>query len=803
MPEENEYLEQPRAEINNSELSRAEMQKRRNTANNTKAVKAIANIAENSGEPTAMAIGKGIKTADALTGGKASELIGKGMNLSNKLNPGARVQQAMINKIAESGTADRIGTALNKKKSSSLPTTSANMQSSATKEGKSDNFLSRKEVEEQTSEGGEVVFKLSKKAVIALLVSSVPVMTVVVFCCLFIAASQTFLQVIGLGQADEVSSAEADKAIRDNGSDGLDEEITDDNVDEGSAYNYDFFIEDENSMFTIKLKSKNFIASTRDREYNEADLKELEDYYSDIKNYKGQNYDMNTVYLFFFKLYYIQRHYKTYYGVDLDMPLIMSTLNLQSTDKSDIFISNTKNYKTKPGIDNDNFNFDVDWSNQNLSKDDSEHDIEILAQNMVVRVENSTCQGTKDGACYKIVDKETYKEFLKEFLEKKYFVGGSINGRPSTVTQSQSCSTENPFIKYSLTDDQVRQLASLAYHEQGTPKGAAAEASLMANLFETRGNKFGTGAEGLYNYVKNSGWFANAAKYMASYDASEAVVTAVRSVLVDGKRTLPGYINEHDWINDISSATNDGKSISVNDENLYIQHKTKLKNIYGSTYIFYLYPDTNSDPFGYTSEKMREEKGEFHYDFDTGNPVNCSEPSENSYADAIIELANKELVANKGKNGAKYNAYFNFSANTPWCANFVSYLISNTSVNGVAMYPNIIDFRTASTGTFMNNFYNSSKGNIKFYYNDSCKNLSGKNKDGVYFPKKGDLIFIDWDATFTDISDVNKMLQDHTAIVEKYENGYIHTIEGNLSNRIKTSKYKISDCRVIGYGSWY
>ena len=42
----------------------------------------------------------------------------------------------------------------------------------------------------------------------------------------------------------------------------------------------------------------------------------------------------------------------------------------------------------------------------------------------------------------------------------------------------------SPFTKYTLTDAQLRGIASLCQQEQGTAQGAAAEASLMANHME-------------------------------------------------------------------------------------------------------------------------------------------------------------------------------------------------------------------------------------------------------------------------------------------------------------------------------
>ena len=55
----------------------------------------------------------------------------------------------------------------------------------------------------------------------------------------------------------------------------------------------------------------------------------------------------------------------------------------------------------------------------------------------------------------------------------------------------------------------------MAIQEQGDGnlKGNAAELSLMANLYEREKNN---GYSSVYDYVKRSGWFANAASYMDS-----------------------------------------------------------------------------------------------------------------------------------------------------------------------------------------------------------------------------------------------------------------------------------------------
>ena len=161
--------------------------------------------------------------------------------------------------------------------------------------------------------------------------------------------------------------------------------------------------------------------------------------------------------------------------------------------------------------------------------------------------------------------------------------------------------------KYALTDTQLKKIARLCQQEQGTVAGAKAEASLMANQLETsasRRKKYGTRADGLYNWVRNGGWFSKAAHWMDNGKVSDAVLAGVKDVLVNGNRTLPLYVDEHDCLSDITSISTG----SVKDRSAYKQGKTVVKNRYGSTWTFWCFPDSTSDPFGYTEAAYKAAK---------------------------------------------------------------------------------------------------------------------------------------------------------------------------------------------------
>ena len=149
----------------------------------------------------------------------------------------------------------------------------------------------------------------------------------------------------------------------------------------------------------------------------------------------------------------------------------------------------------------------------------------------------------------------------------------------------------NMYRKYDLSDKEIEGLANLALQEQGSIDGACAELSLMANLFEQQ-SRYNT----LYEYVRNGGWFSRAAHWMDNGNAGETYRQYARYVLKNGLRTVPSAVNEHDCFSDIKSISTG----AVRDRSDYVRDKTVIKNRYGSTYTFYCFPTSGSDPFGYT-----------------------------------------------------------------------------------------------------------------------------------------------------------------------------------------------------------
>lgn len=283
-----------------------------------------------------------------------------------------------------------------------------------------DRINNREEATEEIDDFTSQTFSISTKFLKMTLFLFLPLVLFLSVFSLLLSAPQVYYSAVGLGNADNVSSDEAEEKIMNLKEKDLNKEIEDE-----VSYNYGYLgsnLSNSLSFATSKLANSNLMLVDNyigvDREFNEADLDELEDYYSEVTKFSDE-YGFDMVYTFYFKLLYIQRYYKDNLNVRLDMPLLMATLYIQSADMGEIFSSNIKDYDVDSKSDNPYFDYNYDWSWYSPTVDDSSHDIELLAQHMVTK-KDGTC-GTVDGACYEL-DEDGYKEYLKEFLEKKYYL---------------------------------------------------------------------------------------------------------------------------------------------------------------------------------------------------------------------------------------------------------------------------------------------------------------------------------------------------------------------------------------------
>lgn len=139
----------------------------------------------------------------------------------------------------------------------------------------------------------------------------------------------------------------------------------------------------------------------------------------------------------------------------------------------------------------------------------------------------------------------------------------AYKGTTTTTTKTTTKSTQSSNLcddntiykgtKYSLTDDQIRELARMAYSEFSNGiVGQKMVLSQMANLYEYK-KKINSCVSGktFYEYITRTdscGWYGTASSAKdTSIKVSTELFNAAKDILVNGNRYLPLYIEEFDW----------------------------------------------------------------------------------------------------------------------------------------------------------------------------------------------------------------------------------------------------------------
>ena len=175
--------------------------------------------------------------------------------------------------------------------------------------------------------------------------------------------------------------------------------------------------------------------------------------------------------------------------------------------------------------------------------------------------------------------------------------------------------------KFSVNEDDLFFITKVSVCEQGSVAGAAAEASLIANRYDLYGKKK---YSNITDYVRNSGWWS-CAKSKRTINVKDEHIAAVRDVIINGVRTLPLYVDEHDCFDcnkslcsngnrgDICDLVTNGKTYTdisyIKNRSNYVSGQTVIHNKYGGTYTFYCFPTQSSDPFGYTQTGYKRAMG--------------------------------------------------------------------------------------------------------------------------------------------------------------------------------------------------
>lgn len=284
----------------------------------------------------------------------------------------------------------------------------------------------------------------------------------------------------------------------------------------------------------------------------------------------------------------------------------------------------------------------IDW-------DEIKKDADLM-QGIVKFKRASDGQTAENATTMSYVDPATFQGYIEEYNNTGSETAKENALKHFTLKKSTTTSVRGnsagigEFEKYNLTEDELKALATVALQEQGSGNGVgnAAELSLMVNLYEREKNN---GYTSVYDYVKRSGWFANASSYMDSFCTSNGngsvasnpeVLEYARIIFVQGKRTLPGYVDEHDCTSDIAYVTNDGAGIDKNSPSQYVQFKSIIhqgSSVGSGQWTYYCHPSPQSDPFGYTSEERRAQIGELYYEFGTWKEINGKGNSNSSSSD--------------------------------------------------------------------------------------------------------------------------------------------------------------------------
>ena len=132
----------------------------------------------------------------------------------------------------------------------------------------------------------------------------------------------------------------------------------------------------------------------------------------------------------------------------------------------------------------------------------------------------------------------------------------------------------------------------------------------------------------------------------------------------------------------------------------------------------------------------------------------------------IVSVALSQ-VGNVG--GEPYWSYMGFTSRVDWCACFVSWCANECGYIESGVMPN---FSWCETGVN--------------WFKDHNQWL-----DPGAIPAPGDIIFFDWD---------NSGDPDHVGIVERAEEGYVYTIEGNSGDSVWQNTYAVANPCIYGFG---
>lgn len=142
--------------------------------------------------------------------------------------------------------------------------------------------------------------------------------------------------------------------------------------------------------------------------------------------------------------------------------------------------------------------------------------------------------------------------------------------------------------------------------------------------------------------------------------------------------------------------------------------------------------------------------------------------------DMIVQVALTQ-IGNIG--GEPYWSWYGFGSRVEWCACFVSWCADQCGYIENGVIPK----------------YAGCVNGVNWFKD------RGQWADNSIEPTPGMIIFFDWDSP-NGSSGPQDGESDHTGIVEKVENGYVYTVEGNSGDSCRENRYPVGYYEILGYG---
>lgn len=326
--------------------------------------------------------------------------------------------------------------------------------------------------------------------------------------------------------------------------------------------------------------------------------------------------------------------------------------------------------------------------NSGYSKVFSTNSVEEAASSFAVNVEG--CAGCQVGTSTVAGRTNNAKRIYNKYHGKTF--SGSSSSSSSSGSSSTAKKTNSVWssTKYSLSDGQIRGLLSIVKAENGgTLSAVKTQASAMANIYEYHKKSEDHNANNFVNYIRTGGWFGSSSRYNESFSGySNSEYEAVKDIWVNGNRTIPPEIVEHDdLLLDINYIETNGKRIyngesGFRDKANYVQGKTIIHQnpsriSGGGQWVFWTWanPDGTTisdssgasltgDPFGYYEDNPPSDA--------TSSDLECSSGSTASgdvaaLQNLVLEWAYSDYRRGDTTKKAAYQAVINKSKYVGGC----------------------------------------------------------------------------------------------------------------------------------------